>query len=101
MLDASYAVVTTLPALPEPMAETWVDAQAGCVDLVDASARAQAKVTHGAIDTEGYAACLRDALSDDELRAAQVATLEGDFGAAAVERFTQAQTSCARESLSR
>ena len=41
------------------MAGDWADAQLACADFVEASTRAQVKVTKGDLDGEAYAACLR------------------------------------------
>lgn len=95
VLDDSWRVVRELPVLPEPLAERWVDAQFACVDFVEQSARAQAQVSHGAVDEEVYAACLRDLVSQDRLRAAVVETLTGAWDGPDVTRLSRAQATCA------
>ena len=96
VLDASYDVVTETPRLPEAVAGEWADAQLACSDFVEASTRAQVKVTHGDLDGETYAACLRRKLTDDDIRAAIAASLSGDFGDPAVAHLSEAQTACAQ-----
>lgn len=95
VLDDTWAVVTELPVLPEDLAGKWVDAQLACVDFVAESARAQAQVSHGTIDEEAYAACLRDLVPADRLRAALVETLTGAWDGADVTRLSEAQQTCA------
>ena len=82
---------TSLPPLPEDVAGDWADAQLACADFVEASTRAQVKVTKGDLDGEAYAACLRQKLTDDEIRAAVAASLSGDFDAAEVSALSTAQ----------
>jgi hypothetical protein len=96
VLDASYDVVTEPPPLPEDVAGDWADAQLACSDFVEASTRAQVKVTKGNLDDGAYAACLRQELSDDEIRAAVAASLSGDFGAPQVSTLSAAQSRCAK-----
>ena len=100
LLDPSYEVVPTLPNLPTAMARAWVDAQFACTDFVDASTRAQVKVTKGRIDPKAYAACLRRELPGDAQRAAVEATLTGSFDAPEVARLSAAQSDCARRTTS-
>ncbi len=95
VLDASYDVMAELPSLPEDVAQAWVDAQFACTDFVEASTRAQEKVTKGQLDAEAYAACLRAALSEEQVRSATVASLTGDWESPEVAELTTAQTSCA------
>ena len=97
VLDASYDVVDELPVLPRHTAEAWAAAQLACADFVEAAARAQERISHGAVDPERYAACLRAALDDEELREALVATLTGDVDGPDVRRLTRAQARCARD----
>jgi hypothetical protein len=97
VLDASYDVVDELPVLPRDTAESWAAAQLACADFVEAAARAQERISHGAVDPGRYAACLRHALDDEALRAALVATLTGDLDGPAVRRLTLAQARCARD----
>jgi hypothetical protein len=96
VLDASYDVVADPPPLPEDVAGDWADAQLACADFVEASTRAQVKVTKGDLDGEAYATCLHRRLSDDEIRAAVAASLSGDFDAAAVAELSSAQSQCAK-----
>jgi hypothetical protein len=96
VLDASYDVVAEPPPLPEEVAAEWADAQLACADFVEASTRAQVKVTKGDLDSEAYAACLRGKLSDDEIRAAVAASLAGEFDSAAVAELSAAQSACAK-----
>lgn len=96
VLDASYDVVTDPPPLPEDVAGEWADAQLACADFVEASTRAQEKVTHGDLDAEAYAACLHQSLTDDDIRAAVAASLSGDFGADEVAALSGAQSACAK-----
>ena len=95
VVDASGAVVADLPQLDKDLANAWVDAQLACTDFVEASTRAQEKVTKGAIDDQAYAECLADALTDDQVRAALVATVSGSFDDPAVDRLARAQDTCA------
>ena len=96
VLDASYDVVAQAPPLPADVAGDWADAQLACADFVEASARAQVKVTKGDIDAEAYSRCLRQELTDEQIREAVTASLMGDFDAAAVGDLSTAQASCAR-----
>ena len=61
-------MVAELPPLPPEVAGKWVDAQFACTDFVEESTRAQEKVTKGRLDSEAYAACLREALTDEQIR---------------------------------
>ena len=96
VLDASYDVVTDPPPLPDELAGHWAMAQLACADFIEASTRAQVKVTHGALDSEAYAACLRRNLTDGEIRAAVAASLSGEFDAPEVARLSAAQSACAK-----
>ena len=96
VLDASYDVVSEPPPLPEDVASAWADAQLACADFVEASTRAQVKVTKGDLDQQAYAACLRQRLTDDDIRAAVAASLGGDFDAPEVSALSTAQADCAR-----
>ena len=96
VLDASYDVVADPPPLPADVAGDWADAQLACADFVEASTRAQVKVTKGDIDGEAYAACLRQRLTEEEIRAAIAASLSGDFDAAEVSALSAAQSACAK-----
>ena len=97
ILDASYDVVSPIPQLSEEAAGAWADAQIACTDFVEGSTRAQVKVTKGRIDTEAYAACLRAALTDDQMRDAVVDSLTGDWQGAALGALGRAQSECAAE----
>lgn len=96
VLDASYDVVREPPPLPEAVAGAWADAQLACSDFVEASTRAQVKVTKGDLDQQAYATCLRESLTDDDIRAAVAASLGGDFDAPEVSALSTAQADCAR-----
>jgi hypothetical protein len=96
VLDASYDVMTEPPPLPAAVAGAWADAQLSCSDFVDASTRAQVKVTHGDLDGKAYATCLRARMTRAGIRAAVVSSLMGDFDDAAVTDLSQEQTTCAR-----
>lgn len=97
ILDASYDVVAALPVLPRPDAATWVDAQFSCTDFVAESARAQAQLSHGAIDPSTYAQCLRLAMTDTQLRAAVIEPLSGTWDGPALARFSTAQADCRKQ----
>lgn len=99
VLDASYDVVDPLPSLPADLAATWVEAQFGCTDFVEESTRAQVKVSKGRIDAEGYAACLADSLTEEQMRAAVQATLEARWDAAELRGLSDAQTVCYAEAM--
>jgi len=92
-------VVAELPTFEEETARLWVDAQFACVDYVEESTRALTAQTKGTLDPEAYAACLRDALTDEELRAAVTATLTGAWDAAEVAALSDAQGRCTTEAL--
>lgn len=98
VLDERFDVVAELPPLSPGVAGKWVDAQFACTDFVEESARAQAKVTKGRIDTEAYAACLGDALTDDQIRDGTVDALTGDWQGVALAALGRAQTDCAEAS---
>jgi len=97
VLDASYDVVTEPPPLPADVAGEWADAQLACTDFVEASTRAQVKVTKGDLDQQAYAACLRRQLTGDDIRAALTASLSGDFDDPDVARLSAAQSACAKQ----
>ena len=96
VLDASYDVVADPPPLPQDVAGDWADAQLSCADFVEASTRAQVKVTHGDLDAEAYAACLDASMTPARIRTAVVSSLMGDFDDASVADLSQAQTACAQ-----
>lgn len=95
LVTASDEVATVVPRLPEGLAATWVDAQFACVDFVEESARAQVAASKGAIDAEAYAACLRDEITEDQLKAAVTQALTGDLTGPDISRLSDAQLTCA------
>ena len=97
VLDASYDVVTEPPPLPADVAGEWADAQLACTDFIDASTRAQVKVTHGDLDAEAYASCLRGRMTQAEIRGAVTASLAGRFDAPEVAALSTAQSACAKQ----
>ncbi|MFA6298505.1 MAG: hypothetical protein WCS84_03965 [Nocardioides sp.] len=99
ILDASYAVVPQLPFLDREGAELWVDAQFACTDFVTESTRAQVAATKGKVDRTAYDACLRAALTEDQLREAAVQSVMGDLAGDAVAAFSQAQLDCVQGAL--
>jgi len=99
ILDDSYAVLSELPSFDRDGAELWVDAQFACVDFVSESARAQVAATKGKVDAAAYEACLRDSLTDDQLREAAIQSVMGDLGGDAVSAFSQAQLTCVQQTL--
>jgi hypothetical protein len=99
ILDAEYAVVKELPSFDREGAELWVDAQFACVDFVAESARAQVAATKGKVDRAAYETCLRDALSEDQLREAAIESVMGDLGGEAVTALSQAQLACVQDAL--
>jgi hypothetical protein len=96
VLDASYDVVAEPPPLPDELAGHWAHAQLTCADFVEASTRAQVKVTKGALDREAYASCLGQKLNDKEILAAVAASLSGNFDAPEVRVLSSAQSACAK-----
>lgn len=96
IVDDQGNVVEALPVFDEATAAAWVDAQLTCVDYVEASTRALLTQTRGDLDAEAYAACLRDALTDAEIRAALEQTLSGGFDSPEVAALADAQATCAR-----
>lgn len=98
VLDPSYDVVAEPPPLPDDVAGEWADAQLACSDFVEASTRAQVKVTKGDLDGAAYANCLRARVSNAQIRAAVVSSLMGDFDDPAVADLSEAQATCARRS---
>ncbi len=97
VLDEQFDVVAELPSLPPGLAAAWVEAQFACTDFVEESTRAQQKVTKGRIDAEAYAACLREALTDEQIREGTIDALTGDWRGAALAALGRAQTDCATE----
>jgi hypothetical protein len=101
VLDASYGVVEDLPALRPDVAEAWADAQFACTDFVEESTRAQQAATKGGVDGEAYAACLRGALDEAEMKAAVVDSLVGNWQGPALLSLGRAQSDCAEDAVSR
>ncbi|WP_134740446.1 hypothetical protein [Nocardioides sp. 503] len=99
ILDDTGAVVAELPVLDEQGAGLWVDAQLACTDFVAESTRAQVAATKGKVDRTAYTECLRDALSEEEQRAAAIASLQGDLSGDAVAALSQAQLTCVQQAL--
>lgn len=96
IISDSGEVVAELPAFDAETARLWVDAQFECVDYVEESTRALLAQTRGELDQEAYAACLRDALDEDRLRAAVEATLTGSWESPEVAALADAQADCRR-----
>ncbi len=71
-----------------------MDAQFACTDYVEESTRALVAQSKGRLDPEAYAACLREALTDDELREAVVASLTGAWETPEVNKLADAQGRC-------
>ena len=92
-------VVAALPMLDVPTAEIWVDAQFECTDFIEASTRALLAQSKGKLAQDIYGECLRDALTEDELRAALVQTLSGGFESPEVTALSEAQATCAKAAL--
>lgn len=96
IITDSGDVAAELPAFDEETARLWVDAQFACVDYIEESTRALLAQTKGKLQQERYAACLREALTDDQLRAAVEATLTGAWDAPEVTALANAQADCRR-----
>ena len=94
IVDGEGLVVQVLPVFDQATAAAWVDAQLSCVDYVEASTRALLTQTRGDLDPEAYAACLRAARTDEEVRAALVQSLSGGFDSAEVAALAEAQSTC-------
>ncbi|MDN4173250.1 hypothetical protein QWY28_09880 [Nocardioides sp. SOB77] len=88
------AVVTDLPLLEPETAGDWIGATFACVDYFEESARAQVAVTKGTVDWREYAACLREEIDLEVVRAALVAALGGDWDSDAVAALSRAQAEC-------
>lgn len=95
LVDASYVVVSEIPALGEELAGAVADAQLACTDFIEDSTAAQGSITKGRLDSEAYAACLRDELDEPAIRASVVASLMGAWDDPALARLGAAQASCA------
>ena len=87
-------VATELPGFDEETARLWVEAQFACTDYIEESTRALVAQSKGTIDAEAYAACLREAITDDELREAVVASLTGAWQTPEVNKLADAQARC-------
>ena len=94
LVDASYVVVTEIPALAEGLAGTVADAQLACTDFIADSTAAQGSITKGSVDAEAYATCLRGELDDAAIRASLVASLMGEWENPALVRLSEAQATC-------
>ena len=94
VLDRDLQVIDDVPPLDPETAAAWVDAQLTCTDFYAESARAQKAATKGAVDAQAYAACLRKALTEEQLRAALAQALGGDLAGPAVARLGAAQAGC-------
>ncbi len=101
VLDAELDVVPELPILSEDLAEDWASAQLACTDYVEESTLAQVDITKGKVDAGRYAGCLRTELSEEQMRAALVDTLTGDWSGVDLARLGRAQTDCADRATSR
>ncbi|MCD4533233.1 hypothetical protein LRP67_03955 [Nocardioides sp. cx-169] len=99
ILDGSHTVVAELPVLDRAGAELWVDAQLACTDLVAESTRAQVAATKGKVDRTAYEACLRDALTEQQLREAAEEAVMGNLAGDAVSAFSAAQLTCVQQAL--
>ena len=97
IITDSGAVSAELPAFDAETAELWVDAQFACVDYIEESTRALLAQTKGKLQQETYADCLREALTDDQLRAAVEATLTGTWDAPEVTELANAQADCRQQ----
>lgn len=88
------AVAADLPLLDRGTAADWVGATFACVDYFEESARAQVAFSKGEVDWRGYAACLREEIDVEVVRAALVATLAGDWSSDDVTALSRAQADC-------
>ena len=77
----------------------WVEAQFACTDYIEQSTRALVAQSKGKLDPEAYAACLREAITDEELREAVVASLTGSWEAPEVNKLADAQGRCSTTAL--
>jgi hypothetical protein len=98
LVDASGEVPSVMPQLEAEFAEVFVDAQLACTDLVEDSTEAQYTLSKGTLDRTAYAACLSDALDEEQQRSALVAAVRGSWEDPALAAFSEAQARCARES---
>lgn len=96
VVDGTGAVAPAFPALERPLAEKVVDAQLACTDFVADSSQAGLYVTKGRLARQAYAACLRQALPDEAVRAAVLAAVMGRWDDPAVSGLSRNQARCAR-----
>ncbi len=98
VVEDDGSVTVAIPMLDVDVAESWVDAQAACVDYVVPSTRAL--VDHGAVglDETAYAACFEAALTDEQVRTALVKSLSGGIDGPDVAALTTAEADCAEQS---
>lgn len=97
LLDEQYAVREDLPALEDAeLARKVAQAQLACTDYFAAAADAQSSISKGERDGEEFAACLREAITDEQLEAAVAATLRARWQDPALEVLTDAQRACDR-----
>ena len=89
-------VVADVPPLPADLAHDWAAAQLACTDFVEESTDAQVRISKGRLDADAYAACLREALPEEALRAAVAASLAGRWDSAELADLADAQGSCRR-----
>ncbi len=99
IVTGSGEVADELPTFDEETAALWVDAQLACVDWVEESTRALTAQAKGELDTAAYAACLREALTDEQYRAAVESTLTGAWDAPEVAALSDAQRRCTTMAL--
>ena len=97
LVGADGRVATEIPPLDDDVAGLVADAQLACTDFIADSTAAQVSVTKGRLDPEAYAACLREALGDEEIRAGAVASLQGELDDPAVTVVSDAQAGCSAE----
>ncbi|MBS44628.1 MAG: hypothetical protein CMH83_15975 [Nocardioides sp.] len=93
-------VVDRPAALDEPTAEAWADATLACSDFYETSAAALQAQSPKDLDEPAYADCLRDAVTEDDVRAALVASLTGALDDPAVTTLSRAQATCADGAVS-
>jgi hypothetical protein len=98
LVDESGEVPSVMPQLEPAFAEVFVDAQLACTDLVEDSTEAQYTLSKGALDRTAYAACLSDAVDEEQQRSALVAAVSGSWEDPALAAFSEAQARCARKS---
>lgn len=97
LLDASYAVVDSIPPLEEELAGPVADAQLACTDFVADATAAQVSISKGKLDARAYEACLNRELDDAAIRAGVVASLQGEWEDPALLRLSEGQASCAEQ----